>query len=141
MSVVFKPFIIFDIEPIKKAELVVMGVTLHKKPDLDMYRVKAVLKSYIEKTEKGFQILEKLGQGEKLGELNKIYIEQSEAFTVYLPMTHKTINKNKYGLGSEIIVAYYPPSVYAKWCCDGIPDNKEDYDRYKEYMEGVKKNE
>jgi len=138
MSVSFKPYIIFEIEEIKKAELNVMGMKLHAKPDLDMYRIKAVLKSYIEKTQKGFEILDKLGHGDKLDQLNKEYLDTCEAFTAYIPITSKSININNYHLGGEIMIAYYPTDVYATWHMDGQPDNHDDHKRHQQMKEEKK---
>lgn len=132
MTVVHKPYIIFDIELIKKAEMKAMGMTLKKNPDIDMYRIKAILKTYIEQTKKGYKALEKLGHGKKVDDLTKEYLEQQEAFTVYLPVTAKTLEWNKYHLGSEIRVAYYPDNVWATFHTDDEPDNNNDFNRMKE---------
>jgi len=126
MTVVHKPFIILDIQEIQKAEMKVMGFSLHKNPDLDMYRVKAILKSYMEKTQKGRDFLKKIGLGEKMNELDMHYMEYAEAFTFYLPMTHKTLNENKYHVGGEIMIAYYPTNVWATFHTAGEPDNNND---------------
>lgn len=131
MTVVNKPYIIFDIEEVKKAEINIMGKVLKSNPDLDVYRIRAILKSYIEKTEQGFRILEKLGHGDKLSELNMEYLNTADAFTVCIPVTAKTINWNKYRIGNTIMVAYYPPSVWASFHCEGAEDNNDDLKRKK----------
>lgn len=129
MTVVHKPFIIFEIELVKKAEIVVMGRSLHSRPELDMYCVKAVLKSYIEGTKKGYKLLEKLGHGDKSGDLTKEYLDQQRAFTVSIPMTGQCIEWNKYRLGSELMVAYYPSNVWDTFHTDDEPDNNNDKKR------------
>jgi len=132
MSVSHKPFVIIDIIPMQKAEMSAMGMTFMKNPDLDMYRVVAVLKSYIEKTAKGRKFLEKLGHGEKMSELNEKYLEFEDAFKVMLPVTSKTINMDKFHVGGEIMVAYYPTNVWATFHAKGEKPNYNDYKRMEE---------
>jgi len=126
MTVVHKPYIIIDIIPMQKAEVKILGKVFQKNPDLDMFRIVAVTKGYIEKTEKGRKLLADLGQGEHTGKLNDMYLEYAEAFTVYIPMTSKTIEYNNYHLGGEIMVAYYPTNVWATFHCEGEKDNNND---------------
>lgn len=132
MSVVFKPFVIVDIIEMQKAESSARGMTFMKNPDLDMYRIVAVLKDYIKKTGKGRRLLKKLGHGDKMDELDMKYLEYQEAFTVMIPVTHKTLNMNNYHVGGEIMVAYYPINVWASFHMDGQPDNNDDKRRLKE---------
>jgi len=123
MTVVHKPFVITNIEEIQKAELNIMGKIFNKNPNLDMYRITAILKSYVEKTSKGRELLKKLGLEEKLDDLDMKYIEYAEAFTVTLPVTHQTINWDKYHIGGEIMIAYYPTNVWATFHAEGKEDN------------------
>jgi len=131
MSVSHKPYIIFEIEEIKKAEAKYKGRTFMRNPDLDMFRITAVLKSYIEKTQEGFKILEKIGLGSKMDDLNQEYISNAEAFTATIPVTSKSIEWNKYHVGGEIMIAYYPSNVWASFHTDGEPDNDNDKKRVK----------
>jgi len=131
MSVSHKPYIIFEIEEIKKAEAKHKGRTFMRNPDLDMFRITAVLKSYIEKTQEGFKILEKIGLGSKMDDLNQEYISNAEAFTATIPITSKSIEWNKYHVGGEIMIAYYPSNVWASFHTDGEPDNDNDKKRVK----------
>lgn len=131
MSVVFKPFVIMDIIEMQKAEVKALGMTFMSKPDLDMYRIVAILKEFAEKTTEGRKMLKDLGHGEKLEELDDRYLEYQDAFIVMLPVTHHTLNKNNYQIGGEIMVAYYPTSVWASFHIEGHPDNNDDSRRVK----------
>jgi len=129
MTVELEPYIITDIVEMQKAEMSAMGMTIMKNPDLDMYRMTAVMKCYIEKTKKGRKILEKLGHGDKLSEVEMKYLEYEESFTAFIPITHKSLNWNKYEIGGEIMIAYYPTNVWATFHAEGEPDNINDHKR------------
>jgi len=126
MTVSHKPYIIFEIEGIRKAEGKYKNRIFMSRPELDMYRITAILKSYIEKTQEGLNILDKLGLGEKLTQLNMEYLNNAEAFTVTIPVTHQTINWNKYHVGGEIMIAYYPTNVWATFHTEGEADNNDE---------------
>jgi len=115
MSVIHTKYVIIDIIEMHKAEIAAMGMTLMQRPELDMYMIRAVLKSYLEQTNKGRGLLKKLGHGDKMPELESKYLNYTEAFTASLPCTHKTLNDNKYHVGGEIMIAYYPTSVYGEF--------------------------
>lgn len=115
MTVVHTTYVIIDIIEMQKAEINAGGMTFMQRPELDMYQVKAVLKSYIEKTAKGRKLLKKLGYGEKITELEYRYLEYTDAFTAIIPITHDTLNQNKYHVGGEIMIAYYPTTVYGEF--------------------------
>jgi len=132
MTVVHKPYIIFDIQKIKEAKIEAKKRVLARNPDLDLFRVKIVLKSWIENTKKGYKILEKLKYGDKVDQLTKEYLDTTPGFTAFIPMTAKTIEWNKYKVGSEIIMAYYPSNVWASFHTDGEPDNINDKKRIDE---------
>jgi len=124
MTVVHKPFVIVDIVEMQKAEINILGRTVSSNPSLDMYQIKAVLKSYIEKTKEGRKILEKLGHGDKLTELEQKYFDMTDAFTASIPVTHQTLNWNKYHVGGEIMIAYYPTTVYGDFKIVGEENEK-----------------
>ena len=126
MSVSHKPYIIFEIEEIKKAEAKHKGRTFMRNPDLDMFRITAVLKSYVEKTQQGFKILDKIGLGSKMDDLNKEYLSTAEAFTASVPVTSKSIEWNRYHVGGEIMIAYYPTEVWASFHTKDEPDNDDE---------------
>ena len=126
MSVSHKEYIIFEIEEIAKAEGRYKNRVFMKNPDLDMFRIKAVLKSYIEKTQDGFKILEKIGLGSKMDDLNQEYLKNCEAFTATIPVTSKTIEWNKYHVGGSIMIAYYPSNVRASFHSKDLPDNDDE---------------
>lgn len=132
MTVFFKKFVITDIILMQKAEVKALGMSFAKNPNLDVYRIVAISKSYIDKTGKGREILKKLGHGEKMDELDIKYMDYQDAFTVMLPITSKSLNWNKYQIGDEIMVSYYPTNVWATFHCENEKDNDADYKRYKE---------
>ena len=126
MTVIHKPFIIFEIEEIQKAEINARGRTLFKKPELDMYKIKAILKEWVEKTKDGRKLLKQLGHEEHMEDLDLSYLKLQESFIATIPVTHQTLNWNKYQVGSEIMIAYYPTNVWATFHTDGEPDNIND---------------
>jgi len=131
MTVVYKPFVIIDIFEMEKAELGFLGTKLMRKPELDMFRIRAVLKSFLNNTSKGKEILKKIGLEYKLDELDQKYSEYLEAFTAYIPVTRQTLEWNKYHVGGEIMIAYYPTSVWATFHTNGEEDNNDDFNRLK----------
>jgi len=115
MTVSHTTFVIIDIVEMQKAEVNAGGMTFMRRPELDMYQIHAILKSYIEKTGKGRKILKKLGHGEHMTELDNQYMMYENAFTAVIPITHKALNENKYHVGGEIMIAYYPTTVYGEF--------------------------
>ena len=61
MTVVHKKFVIIDIIEMQKAEINVEGSTLLRKTELDMYLMRAILKDFAKKTQKGREFLKKIG--------------------------------------------------------------------------------
>ena len=66
-----------------------------------------------------------------MDDLNQEYISNAEAFTATIPVTSKSIEWNKYHVGGEIMIAYYPSNVWASFHTDGEPDNDNDKKRVK----------
>ena len=130
MTVSHKKYVIIEIEEVKKAEidLPVIGKLL-RKSELDVYRIKAVLKEWITKTEEGYKMIEKLGHGDKMDKLTEEYLKTAEAFTATVPVTSRAIEWNKYHLGGDIIISYYPDNVWATFHTEGQPDNNNDKKR------------
>lgn len=115
MTVSHTKYVIIDIIEMQKAELNVRGHTLMQRPELDMYQVRCILKSFAEKTKQGRKWLKELGMDEKMNELDQKYFEYADAFVATIPVTHKTLNDNGYHIGGEIIIAYYPTNVYGEF--------------------------
>ena len=126
MSVSHKKYVIIDIKEIKKAEQKVRNKIIMRKPEQDIFKITAVRKSWIEKSQQGFKLLEQLGYGDKLDQLNQEYLDTAEAFTAILPATSKSIEWNKYHLGGDIMIAYYPENVWATFHAKDLPDNKDE---------------
>lgn len=142
MTVVFKPYVIYDIVKVKEAKINIaeLGLEIPGDPGLDMYHIKAVLKSWVEKSMMGRKLLSKMGLTEYMSQLESEYQDTVNAFTAVIPATARTIEWNKYHVGGEIMIAYYPTNVWATFHAEGEEDNNDDFERWKESKKEDEKN-